>query len=304
MEQIIIHLAPIDVSSFAKSSNATRSLVYNSTDQHLWRSLFLLQAFDDPRICVDLLGCPSFPKSRNEVGEDEYDWKGELQRRTRAATVMQNPDVCKPDEAIQVLKTLLDMASNIPITISPVYIPDSELSLNLAWIKSQDPEARFLTSLRSRGHISEEENQLRARLHVYYGMIVEDLDEGGIVRARSYVYDMRNYTRDSYYGPFIRDGSAKVNWVHLEAIQMVMGSHLVSYDESTGQRAYSQSRMNLPYCQSFVRPLPREDGNGRKPVLVGETKEDWAGVQGRWKCAFCFCDHRDLIGTYYLFISC
>ena len=84
---------------------------------------------------------------------------------------------------------------------------------------------------------------------------------------------MRNYTRHNSYGPYRQDDSCFVNWVHVEAIQMVMASHLISYDPLTGQYTMSLSQMDMPFCQPFAGP--------------GGVKDDWAGVQGHWKCAFC-----------------
>jgi len=48
--------------------------------------------------------------------------------------------------------------------------------------------------------------------------------------------------------------------------------------------AFVHYPMSLPYCQSVI-----PEG------FDLDTAVDWAGVEGMWKCYFCYFDHRELM---------
>jgi hypothetical protein len=47
----------------------------------------------------------------------------------------------------------------------------------------------------------------------------------------AYVHDPRNYGYDSSFGPYMSDGSGRINWVHLRAIHRTIAMHLVDLRE-------------------------------------------------------------------------
>lgn len=70
-----------------------------------------------------------------------------------------------------------------------------------------------------------DEQQLSAKLHCLYGapLTVEgrrSLSSHPIARSR--IYDMRNYTQKTCWGPFRKDGSMKVDWELIEVIMIVI----------------------------------------------------------------------------------
>lgn len=73
----------------------------------------------------------------------------------------------------------------------------------------------------------------------------------------------------------------RVDWVHLSEIYHAISSHRIS--------------LNIPefLVERTTRP-PLE-----QPIVAEALKAgailDWAGVEGVWKCAYCFCDHTDLL---------
>lgn len=75
-----------------------------------------------------------------------------------------------------------------------------------------------------------EERQASAKLHSLYG--VPFLSFGRTRSSRTYpyacskVYDLRNYTDFTLWGPFMEDGSEKVDWERVEAIMVVLGHNL------------------------------------------------------------------------------
>ncbi|KAJ8483358.1 hypothetical protein ONZ51_g4756 [Trametes cubensis] len=132
--------------------------------------------------------------------------------------------------------------------------------------------------------LSAEERQLRARLHTYFGLTARDFQHEHRTASRAFVYAMRNYKYDNDFGPFMMDGSGRVNWVHIRAIHHVMSMHIVPTTEETENAEFNLFPMSMPWTQSII---PGD--------MELDQEQDWAGVTGRWQCSFCFVDHRELL---------
>lgn len=273
LEQIVLELDPIHVAQLAQTCKSLYSLVYDPEDEHLWRLLYLAQPLDDPRQCLDELCVPSPPVS----------WKRRLQRIMRARTVVKDPTMCRKDERIAVLHTLLELICNLPPIPS---LSSDDLAYNLVWMAAQLRGGAFLDVDDAEwAAMSSDEQQLHARLHTYFGLTTKDYKSRTLKFSRMYVYAMRNYKWDNDFGPFMMDGSGRVNWVHMQKIHHVMSMHVVPGQGADEEPAtFTIFPMSLPYCQSVI---PRG--------LDLNVEEDWAGVTGVWQCAFCFCDHRELL---------
>ncbi|KAF9465325.1 hypothetical protein BDZ94DRAFT_1254290 [Collybia nuda] len=267
IEQIILDLDPLDVARIAQCSSLFRSLVYSPTSQALWRTLYLDQPLDDPRICVSQQGKP----------RTNIDWKGELQRLIRARTVLHDTSLCRPGERLAILKTIVDMVSYVPPLSDPEMYDD--VSQNLLWGAALLRGGKFLEEVGPSADPAE--RQLCARLHTYFGVTHADAKPPARVQSRACVYDMRNYRWDNEFGPF--DSQDCVDWVHLQALHHVVSMHVVDLSEDE-DFVFAIFPMSLPFTQ-IVMP------GGVNPDEV----EDWAGVGGLWRVSFCFCDHRDLI---------
>ncbi|GBE82987.1 hypothetical protein SCP_0500300 [Sparassis crispa] len=271
IEQILLELDPLHIGSLAQSCSDMHSFIYDPADQHLWRSLYLLQPLDDPRQCLTELGYPI----------SEVNWMAKLQRIIRARTVISRPAQCHVEERCTILYTLLDLVSNLPAAPS---VFSDDLALNLVWLAALLRGGSYLDE--EHWEISDEEKQLRARLHTYFGLTTSDYRSQSRKQSRAYVYAMRHYKWDNDFGPFMMDGSGRVNWVHLQAIHHVMSMHIVPPEQESESEAsvFTIFPMSLPYCQSII---PRH--------LDLDQEEDWAGVAGLWECSFCFCDHHELL---------
>lgn len=73
---------------------------------------------------------------------------------------------------------------------------------------------------------NKEDRQLSAKLHCLFG--IPSTNAGRRVlsthpHARSRVYDLRNYTEETAWGPFRDDGSMKVDWEMVESLMIVLG---------------------------------------------------------------------------------
>lgn len=78
--------------------------------------------------------------------------------------------------------------------------------------------------------VPKELHQQSAKLHCLYGRPV--LQVGRLRSSKTYpyacskVYDLRQYTQRSKWGPFMNDGSGNVDWEKVEAIMVVLGHNL------------------------------------------------------------------------------
>jgi len=79
-----------DVAAFAQTCRRAYALVYRSSDQYLWRTLFLRFPFDDPHLSLCTCTCttpPAHPKAVVVV-----DWRAKLQRRVRTERIARRDD--------------------------------------------------------------------------------------------------------------------------------------------------------------------------------------------------------------------
>ncbi|OJA07874.1 hypothetical protein AZE42_07667 [Rhizopogon vesiculosus] len=271
LEHILLISDPFDVARASQVCRLFRGLVY-ADDEHFWRALYLAQPFDDPREAVTYLG-------NHRTG---IKWREELQRIIRARTVVHNVTVCRPEERCQVLRTLLDMVTNIP----PLPFPESEpTSHNVLWMQTLLQDGAFL-DLESQSH---EERQLRARLHTWFGLTDRDGLAAKRIDSRAYVYSQRNYRSLNSFGPYALDGSGLVNWEHMQKLAHVFARNLVEREEEEEEEgeeevAFEVCSLSLAFCQAVI-----------PPGLDLDRESDWAGVEGLWRISYCFMDHRELL---------
>lgn len=269
----------------------------------VWRHAFL-QRFDDPRRCVSRTGQPI------AVDQAGFYWKGELQRRIRAQLVIQNPALLRDGELAGILHTLTSMAINTPVATTAY--TDEEVSLNLSWLARQKDLGEFLEHIHHE-ELTRQEQQLADHLHVIFGQTQADYMSPRLVYSRGFVYDLRNHSSSNAWGPYLPfskssssskllDGSGidvRVNWQHIRAVQHIVSMHVTGSVLSPGTVDYRRiTPLSLPFCQGQISP----------ELSAASVADDWAGVEGTWRCSFCFIDHRDLLGMhhypYYLCYGC
>ncbi|KAF5387357.1 hypothetical protein D9757_005749 [Collybiopsis confluens] len=286
IEEVILHLDPLDVSAMSSTSRFFRDLIYHAPDQHLWRELYLAQPFDDPIQCVSQNG-----ESRRM--EEEFNWKSELQAIIRARTVLEDVSICRPQERVTVLRTLLRMVSWVP----PLRSYDdmlNNLSQNLLYVTALtrggvflDPEKLGLPV--DGPEIEQEEAQLRAQLHAIIGITPADRRHDTTIGARAFCYNLRNYNWSNEFGPFLPSnvesgGAGKVNWIHIRHIHHIISTHLLELTEEGQVFEVVIYPLSFPYTQIVI-----PEG------MDLDEEEDWAGVNGLWLLSFCFVDHTLLL---------
>lgn len=239
---------PQTVSAFSQTTRTYHS--YLQDNVYVWRSLYL-NYFDDPR----------------EYDVDTVDWKQDVQQRTRAyfTTTSSNPSF----EDVEIdSETLLDIVHTAHPGTSP--------SRTTSWLK------KCVTPTFIWQNAAEPLSETRAQLQVLECK-GDHRDASKRLVSRSYVYDMRNYTQKSLYGPFCPRRRAsdelKVNFIHLRHLMNVQLNNL---DDGLGDSTFDPPR-GFDSTRAMSAP----------PSLV---EGDWAGVEGEWARLGCWMEYDLLEG--------
>jgi hypothetical protein len=128
------------------------------------------------------------------------------------------------------------------------------------------------------------EHQLSAKLHCLFGVpiLYRKRTEYRPVYpyAASKVYDLRQYTDKTFWGPFLDDGSQGVDWEKMEAIMVVLGHNLRTFSERSN--GVFQPTWTHPFSgatpDSYRAPSPPK----LERPLVSLDFEDPYNVTGTW----------------------
>lgn len=270
-EQALTLCHPRDVASFSQTCRKARRLVYGTPDQYLWRQLFLLFPFDDPR---------QIPSPFLE--HDQFNWRKELHRRMEAQLIASRTSSTLED-LLRAIETFISVVhSAAPVTWGHERVS----SPNLLWVVDV---LQSTNMLRSPLLFSQEGNQSLARLRAYLALTLDEYDDDDDegkerlksirTRSRCQVYDLRNYHQDNDWGPF-NIISGKVDWTHIESIINVVSMNL---DDRPYDWPDTRPRYGLEATRAYSAP-----------GTTAPATRDWAGVEGHWRRYVCFMDYRDL----------
>ncbi|CAL1696171.1 unnamed protein product [Somion occarium] len=273
-EQILMFSHPRDVARISQTCRQFHVLVYKA-DQYLWRELFLSYPFDHPK--------RSYRFTSQQI--KDFDWKEELQRRVKAEIY-----ISSGKEGPELQESLLTLHSAVATAAD---LTDShQESYNIAWLSKLFHTASFLHS----STLEPSLRSLRAQLHSYLALSYDEtpLAQSPTLRAlrlqsRCYVYDLRNYTRKTLWGPFIIDPNTNeliANWEHIDHIVNVVIFNIRNLEDSPFQEACP--KWNLEMTRAYSAPRSSE----RKP-------HDWAGAEGTWRRFISFMDYRELFAFNY-----
>ncbi|GAA5821797.1 hypothetical protein JCM11251_001029 [Rhodosporidiobolus azoricus] len=303
----LAHASPRDCAAFSRTSRASHSLCQSAS---LWRALH--RARWDPPIPSG--GAHPLPSSPGEGGTATtvYDYATQVKRRARTETLLvalastDDPKPIPPAEHDLVLSTLVDLAeSRLPVTdpasrpsqneaflethlaqtsptllaLHPSFSRSSLRALRSSTKSSSDSDPPTATATATAFHLS----QLASHLTVLSSPSPLLLSTPSILTsARETVYEKSNYTRLNAWGPFLPDGSGKVDWRVVEAVAVVMGSELgdaVGMGWGTeGEREGDETR------------VPRGGWEVSRPGGARTVKgRDWAGIEGKeWRGTYAF----------------
>jgi hypothetical protein len=147
------------------------------------------------------------------------------------------------------------------------------------------------------------EHQQSAKLHCLYG--VPQLTLGcGRTRsstakmypfACSKVYDLRQYTTASRWGPFMGDGSDRVDWEKVEAITIVLRSNIKR--RKLERWHHLNHFWNTPFAGSWPGSYRSQQHQQTPLPLLREPSalelQDPYDVSGMWLRIVCFLDYSD-----------
>lgn len=151
-----------------------------------------------------------------------------------------------------------------------------------------------------------------AKMHALYGVPVQQVRRG--VRStplpkyalrsdtapihpfvRSKVYDLRQHTERSLWGPFLDDGSQEVDWEKIEAIMLILDHNLSNF-----ARAHEVSSEDAvpdwskPFSGTTAYSyLSRKVNVPLQPALSIQSQDPY-NITGTWMRIVCFLDYTEL----------
>ena len=151
--------------------------------------------------------------------------------------------------------------------------------------------------------------QICAKLHCLYGVPIDYITKDLISNSRynlryksllihpyvrSRVYDLRQHTDGSLWGPFTDDGSLDVDWEKLECLMLILNHNMKRYSSR-----YSEPGDDVPgWDQPFAGASPYSYKSKpydipNEPLTPSESQDPY-GVTGTWMRVVCFLDYTEL----------
>ena len=151
--------------------------------------------------------------------------------------------------------------------------------------------------------------QLCAKMHCLYGVPIDDVVRDTASSShynlrynsiaihpyvRSRVYDLRQHTDGSLWGPFTDDGALEVDWEKLESIMIILNHNMKRYSTR-----YSEPGHDVPpWNEGFVGAnpysyFPELLDPSREPRAPLDSQDPY-NVTGTWMRVVCFLDYTEL----------
>jgi hypothetical protein len=283
---------------------------------------------------------------RYDQPASDINWEDKTHELIKLEKILESPDRQLKRDALQFAASRIDYLLDTTCTDPD---PEKSLNLQLLktlFADTANIDALLCSStlfgrVGGDGQIpapTEELRQMSAKLHCMYGVPIDEipthseafsisrrnslqLSPSSCTRhrtrprlthtfARSKVYDLRQYTDATLWGPFRDDGSHRVDWEKLEAIMIVLGWNLKEFTKRSDGRF--PMIWDEPFVgatpQSFVSPFPgalyprvaSHKGEIEPELLrIREVSAhlnalDPYGVTGTWMRVVCFLDFNDL----------
>ena len=205
-----------------------------------------------------------------------------------------------PNGAPSLNMTFLQNYFAAPAKISPsekVDAPDKVTTpLNVASFMCQSTLFRRALCQSPCEVTTSHEDQLSAKLHCLYGVAIDDpCDRRHLATypfAVSKVYDLRNYSVETVWGPFLDDGLFGVDWERVEAVMVVLAHNLRLVTERT----------NSHFLPLWKIPFHGASPNSYKALVEPRlTKEltpppellDPYNITGTYMRVICFLDYTE-----------
>ncbi|KAL8279820.1 hypothetical protein RQP46_007670 [Phenoliferia psychrophenolica] len=272
LDAILELLDPVDVAAFSAVCRATRDFCRENA--HLWTTLFL-QHFDPPQPSPD---------------HTLFEYQAVLKARIRARGLInlahtdgQLPRVVAAFPPT--LATFIAIAQTAPgpngrnLAFLATLFPYTSTAFTAEWLSMYLDPKRAEVAPVVRQHAAHFE-LLHGPTRMYEGF--------RRLQALRRVYDLQNYSKDTSFGPFLKDGSGRVDWVLLESIRRVSDYQLVIHVEREGWGTNPTTDAGLE------ESIGRDKGRGWADSVrrdVSRGTRDWAGVEADWIGTYGFLDH-------------
>ncbi|KAH8695803.1 hypothetical protein GQ44DRAFT_634574 [Phaeosphaeriaceae sp. PMI808] len=286
--RILEEINPEDLASCAQTSSAFNRFITSNT--RLYKAHYL-RRFDDPR------RSPTDP---------EPQWVSELHRVIRCQKILESADNdVKRDEYRFVASTvdsLIATASTDEFgnsqngdTISNLF---SNISQNHNAFMCRSSHFEHAGTELQKPADDEEDRQLSAKLHCLFGIPLSNTGRRVLSThpyARSRIYDLRNYSDKTKWGPFRDDGSMRVDWEMVESLVIILG-----YNSGLCCRRF-QPKFSPPWSMPFegiIRSRAKILSECSTELLyepdIPLQLKDPYNVSGVWSRIVCFLDYNDL----------
>lgn len=271
--RILTFCHPWDVAAFSRTCRLAHELIQ---DEYLWRELWHVYSFDDPQVTLRRRHAANLSTTPDMYPSGAGRWRGEFTRRMKAELIA----TMKRGDLLQIPPRDRRDALHVFVSAFKEAIPafgldnacqrdptDIPFSATMQWLERVLHKSELIMSTTAAFDNAPETVQLQAHLRSCMG----DLAWVGRTRrqmsdkrnkSRAFVYDLRNYSSKTDYGPFRASGD--VSWVHVEHLINVVLANLG----------------DLPSHLTLTRP-PRGLESLRAYTAPGKySPQDWAGVEG------------------------
>ncbi|KAL8874377.1 MAG: hypothetical protein Q9174_000276 [Haloplaca sp. 1 TL-2023] len=187
---------------------------------------------------------------------------------------------------------------------------DEDLNLSHAFVEDEGEDRGAVANAQI---VTKVTRRLSAKLHCLYGRPIQHLprpsasshghdlrtNRGVTVHpyARSIVYDLRQHTERTLWGPFDDSGSHNVDWEKIEALMIILSYNIRLFSDRYGLvNSALVPLWDEPFAGATpysLRPLPLDPGIIREPSLPLNLRDPY-NVGGTWMRVVCFLDYRAL----------
>ncbi|KAH7069538.1 hypothetical protein BKA63DRAFT_84478, partial [Paraphoma chrysanthemicola] len=277
-----------DLAACAATSSGFNAFIKKNT--RLYKAQYL-RNFDDPR---------------RKPRDAEPDWVLELQKLIRCKKILESANNDLKRDEFKFVASTVDSLVATASTDSFGNSYNQDLIATLFLHISQNHNAFMCrSSLYDRAGTDlqkpaddEKGRQLSAKLHALFGIPSSNTGRRVLSThpfARSRVYDLRNYTDKTQWGPFRDDGSFRVDWEMVESLMVILG-----YNSGLCCRRF-QPKFSPPWSSPLDGVVPQRSkimpeypkGMLYEPDVPLLLKDPY-NVSGIWSRIVCFLDYNDL----------
>ncbi|KAK1836618.1 hypothetical protein QBC39DRAFT_89137 [Podospora conica] len=297
VHNILIFCDPVDLFVVPKTCRFLYTCIKNNKALH--REIYYRELDAPPTADLDWVQeIHDLVRLQTICSRHEADRRDELDFvHTTVTRLLRNASQPGPDEADRAVRSVTYPASRNATVLKALFADDAnrEAFLCRSFLFDRVRGGTMAVADRAGGGDDagvNEDHQKSAKLHSLYGAPV--LKHGRTRASSTYpfacskVYDLREYTEESRWGPFLADGSERVDWEKIEAILIVLRANVKSKGLDTFP--IFSNFWNAPFAGSWSGSyLPWPANRERKHLELRDPYD----VSGTWLRVVCFLDYND-----------